>query len=471
MPRSALGCALGCALALLTTAVSPAHADEPLIGTLRKVTGLWSASEEGEIRRKIAQAREQIETAIVLGNAFLTNNRPTDARLDVFAEAGAGLDDRAASGSGMLGAVFAVRSERCDLLQAGISVRSDLRSKDPKATGGGQQWLQLCLSGGLDLDTLMELEIHGLSLFPLVLRESALVLARPRLTGPRASIDEDYSDIGYGFDVEGARYLWAKDRGIAMAGFTADQRYRWRHWYGGETAKVELSGNVWFVRLLHIRGEQALADRFIDILAFGFHGIQADNGAAIVNAWPVRFYGIGLFGTDTVLVDADLGVGGTGTIGSETSGPGVHEMVTIGTSGLPDVTIAVAHVALHSGDLHQSLSVSYDRTVDTNILADVITEDRFAVSGQFTDATWIAHGAAFVSRAHYFLDEDLRAEERVAGATFTGSYALPHQLSLGLTLEGVFGINARDPVLDGHALPRGLRAFATLGTTRTLWKL
>ena len=82
----------------MLTAASPAHADEPLIGTLRKVTGLWSESEEGEIRRKIAQAREQIDTAIVLGNAFLANNQPTEARFDVFAEAGAGLDERAASG-------------------------------------------------------------------------------------------------------------------------------------------------------------------------------------------------------------------------------------------------------------------------------------------------------------------------------------------------------------------------------------
>ena len=455
----------------MLAAASPAHAEGPLIGTLRKVASLWSESDEGEIRRKIGQAREQIDTVIAVTKAFLANNQPTEARFDVFTEAGAGIDERAASGSGTLGAVFAVRSERCDLLQAGLSVRADLRSKDPNATGGGQQWLQVCLSGGLDLATLMELDAPGLTLFPLVLRESALVLARPRLTGPRFSIDEDYSDIGYGFDVEGARYLWAQDRGIAMVGFTADQRYRWRHWFGGENSKVELSGNVWFVRLLRTRGELALADRFIDIIAFGFHGIQADNGAAIVNAWPVRLYGIGLFGTDRVLVDAELGVGGTGTVGSTTNGPGVHEMVTIGTSGLPDVTIAVAHVALHSGDLRQSFSLSYDRTVDTNILADVITEDRFTVSGQLTDATWIAHGAAFVSRAHYFLDENLRAEERVAGATFTASYTLPHQLSLGLTLEGVFGINARDPVLDGHALPRGLRAFATLGTTRTLWKL
>lgn len=466
MPRYALVCAL----ALVLTA-SPAHAEEPLIGTLRKVTGLWSESEEGELRRKIAQAREQIETAIEVGTAFLANNQPTEARLDVFAEAGAGLDERAVSGAGTLGAVFAVRSERCDLLQAGISIRGDLRSKDPNATGGGQQWLQVCLSGGLDLQTLAEFDTPGLALFPLVLRESALVLARPRLTGPRSSIDEDYSDIGYGFDVEGARYLWAHDRGIAFIGFTADQRYRWRHWYGGDTAKVELSGNVWFVRLLRTRGELALADRFIDILAFGFHGIQADNGAAIVNAWPVRFYGIGVGGDDRVLLDADLGVGGTGTIGSETNGPGVHEMVTIGTSGLPEVTIAVAHVALHGGDVRRSLSVAYDRTVDTNILADVITEDRFTVSGQVTDATWIAHGAAFVSRATYYLDEDQRPQERVVGATFTGSYALPHQLSLGLTLEGVFGLNDRAPALDGHALPRGLRAFATLGTTRTLWKL
>ncbi|CAN5758801.1 hypothetical protein BH11MYX3_BH11MYX3_15680 [soil metagenome] len=461
---------LSIAALVLVLAGSPAHADNTVAGTLRKVSDLWTSTQEGEIRRKLEQAREQIEAAIAVTNAFLVNNQPIAARVDVFAEAGGGLDARAVAFEGTVGAVFAVSSERCDVIQAGLSLRADLRSRSPHGLGGAQQWVQLCLSGGLDVGSLMETSAPGFAIFPLVLRESALMLARPRLTAPRSAIDEDYSDIGYGFDVEGARWLWRPDHGMGFIGFTADQRYRWRHFYGGEKVKTELSGNIWFVRLLHTRSELALADRFIDFFAIDFHGIQADNGAAIIGFYPMRIYGLGPFGTDLVLVDADLGFGGTGTLGSDVNGPGVHEMTTIESTGLPDIDYVIAHGALHIGHARQSLSAAYDRTVDTNVLADVITEQRFTLSGTYTEPAWVAHAAAFVSKANYYLDEETTAEERIVGAAFTGSYSLPHQLQLGLTLEAAFGLNDRDPVLDGRVLPRGLRGFLTLGTTRTIWE-
>lgn len=452
------------AILVLLFAASPARAD-----TLRKVESLWASSSEGEIRHKVEQVSEQIETTLAIANAFLASNMPTEARLDVLAEAGAGIDGREVAGQGTAAVVFAVRQERCDLLQAGISIRGDLRSRSPRAQGGMQQWAEICVSGGLDLGPVFpESEAPGLAVFPMVLRESALMLARPRLTAPRATIDEDYSDVGFGFDVEGARYRWAETTGMSFIGFSADQRWRWRHFYGGDKSKVELTSDIWFFRLLHTRGESALADRFIDMLVIGLHGIQADNGAAIVNFWPVRISGLAL-GTDALLLDAAWGLGGTGTISSETSGPGVNDMTTIDTTGLPDITAGLAHVALHSGDVYRSLSAAYDRTADTNVLADVILEDRFTLSAQRTEPVWLVRGAAFVSRAKYFLDEATRAEERVLGFAFTGSYRLPRALDLGVTLEGVFGLNARDPELDGHALPRGLRAFVTLGTTKTLW--
>ncbi len=452
-------------LALLLVA-SPADAD-----TLRKVEALWTSSQEGEIRRKVEQVHEQVQAALFLTNAILQNNTPLDARLDVLAEAAAGIDDREVAAQGSAAIVFAVRQERCDLLQAGVSIRGDLRSHSPHTRGGMQQWAEICVSGGLDLGPLIpESDAPGLAVFPLVLRESALMLARPRLTAPRAAIDEAYSDVGFGFDVEGMRYRWAESNGMAFIGFAADQRWRWRHFYGGEKAKVELTSDIWFFRLFHTRGETALADRSVDTIVIGLHGIQADNGAAIINFWPVRVSGLALFGTDALLVDAEWGIGGTGTISSETSGPGANSMTTIDTTDLPDVTAAVAHVALHGGDVYRSVSVAYDRTADTNVLADVIVEDRFTLSGQRTEPVWLARGAAFVSRAKYFLDKDTRAEERVLGFAFTGSYKLPRELDLGLTLEGVFGLNSRDPELDGHVLPRGLRMFVTLGTTKTLWK-
>lgn len=452
------------ALALVLVA-SPARAD-----TLRKVESLWASSTEGEIRRKVVQVREQIDTILGVTDAVLKSNMPIDARVDVLAEAGAGIDDREVVAQGTAAVVFAVRQQRCDLLQAGLSIRGDLRAKSPHALGGMQEWAQLCVSGGLALGPLdPESTGPGLSVFPLMLRESALMLARPRLTAPRAAIDEAYSDVGFGFDVEGARYRWAPNTGMSFIGFSADQRWRWRHFYGGEKSKVELTSDIWFFRLFHTRGETAVADRFIDMLVIGLHGIQADNGAAIVNVWPVRISGLALFGTDALLVDGEWGIGGTGSISSETSGPGANSMTTIDTTGLPDVTAALAHVALHGGDVFRSVSVAYDRTADTNVLADVIVEDRFTLSAERTEPVWLARGAAFVSRSKYFLDETTRAEERVLGFAFTGSYNLPRELQLGVTLEGVFGLDTRDPELDGHALPRGLRAFVTLGTTKTIW--
>ena len=454
------------ALALLLAA-SPVRADEPLVGTLRKVSGLFSESEQGEIRRKLAQARAQIEAYIDVANAFLANNEPIDMRVDALVEVGAGADRTTAEGEGTAGLMFAIRSERCDLVQVGVGLRGDLRSKDPRTLGGAQQWGQICLAGGLDVGQLMQADAAGIAIFPMTLREGGLLDARPRLTAPRAEIDEPYSLGGFGFDVEGARYLWAKERGLAFVGFTADQNWRWRGFPTGDKAKVELTGDFWFVRLFRTRGPEALADRFIDILVFGFHGIQADNGAAIVDVWPVRFYGIGF--ADQVLVDAELGVGGTGTITSSTKGPGVNEMTTIDTTGLPHVTAAIAHVALHGGEPRQLMSVAYDRTIDTNVLADVVREDRFSISGQTTQENWLARGAVFVSRSRYYLDESKIADERVAGFALTGSKTLAHQLSLGVTLEGVVGLVDRDPALDGHALPRGLRGFVTLGMNRTLW--
>jgi hypothetical protein len=462
--------AVAAGLALLLAAPD-AHAEDPLVGTVRKVASLWTDSQEGEIRRKIAQASEQVQTALAVTNAFLANNHPTDIRIDMFAELGAGVDRRAAAGEGTLGALFAIQGERCDLIQIGASLRGDLRSDESRPMGGAQQWGHLCLAGGLDLRTLMQLDAPGLVVFPMTLRESGVLSARPRLTAKRSAIDERYSDIGFGFDVEGLRYMWAKERGVGAVGFTADQKWRWRGWPGGDDAKIEIQGDFWFARLFRTRGEDALADRFIDILTFGFHGIQSDNGAAIVAVWPVRFYGIGFGDNDSVLVDADLGAAGTGTVGSSIEGPGVMSMTTIESTGLPHVTAAVAHVAVHAGGPHQYISVAYDRTLDTNVLADVIREDRFTLSGELTNELVTARGAAFASRSRYYLNEASKADERVAGISFTGTYALSYKLALGVTLEGVLGLVERDPLLDGHALPRGVRAFATLSTTRTLWSL
>src|SRR3954464_2215906 len=119
------------ALALTLLIARSAHAEEPLVGTLRKVSGIWTDSQEGELRRKVNQVREQIDTAITVANAFFANNRPVDARVDAFAELGAGVDQAVGASEGTAGIVFSVPTARCDLIQLGASVRGDLRTDDP----------------------------------------------------------------------------------------------------------------------------------------------------------------------------------------------------------------------------------------------------------------------------------------------------------------------------------------------------
>ena len=83
------------AVFVLLLVASPAYAD-----TLRKVEALWTSSQEGEIRRKVEQVREQIEVALALANAVLQNNTPLDARVDAVVEAAAGIDEREVAAQG-----------------------------------------------------------------------------------------------------------------------------------------------------------------------------------------------------------------------------------------------------------------------------------------------------------------------------------------------------------------------------------
>ena len=434
------------------------------------MTALWTASEEGELRERIDQLGEQAEGYVEVASAYLVNNTPTEARLDAVLELGAGAERSAGGGDASASLVFTAKSERCDLLQVGVSLRGDARTSAPKASASAHQWSSLCLGEGLSLDELMHAGMPGLAVFPLVLRESALIDATPRLTAPRVELGERYSEAGFGFAVEGARYRFSDDRAVSGIGFEADQKWRWRGFPTGDDARVELAGDMWFVRLARRRAPTVLVDRSADIFVIGFHGIQADNGAAIVTFWPVRFSGIGLTSDDRLFLDAELGAGGTGTISSSTTGPGVNNMETINTTGLPQVDAGVAHVALHGGDPRSHASVAYDRTIDTNILADVVTEDRFTASAERTGPTQLVRAAAFVSRARYYLDDDVKVDERIAGASVSASYRLPHDLSIGLTVDGIVGLSERPLALEGHAGARGIRALATLTATRNLWK-
>ncbi len=428
----------------------------------RQATGLWTESQESEVRQRLDEAR-------LLASLYAANTEVLEQRLDVTGALGLGTERAAAQADLVVGASYTARGERCDILQVGASARAGLDVGAPSTTSSAQHWAELCLDPGISSATL-DPELRGLFLFPLRLREGVAINATPRLTAPRASFDERYSEAGFGFAVEGLRYEWRPDHGVALPGFSADERWRWRGLPGGDDARFELSGEMYFVRLYHHRGARAPSDRQVDVFAIAFHGIQADNGAAIIDFMPVRLTGFGL-GQEHVLVDLSVGVAGTGELSSSTSGPGVDNMETIGTTGLPDVTRASVHAAIYGGAAARAFAVAYDRGVDTNLFADVIVEDRGSAWLRYPlGAGGRARAALFVARATYFLDEDVVAGERVVGISADAEVPLGRGLRLGFSLDAALGLAALDPALDGHAPGRGVRGLVELRATRTPWQ-
>ncbi len=460
--------ALAAAAATVVLAAPGAARAEPWLDLVREITGLWSESQEQEVRHRFDQTRQGLDDVRALVGLYAATTRVVEQRVDVTASLGAGADRRDATLDAVVGVAYTARAERCDLLHVGASARGGVITADAPVVGSAQQWGALCLEPGIS-GAMFGPELAGLSLFPLRLREAAVIGATPRLTAPRATLDERYSEAGFGFDVEGARWAWRPGRGVAIAGFTADQRWRWSGLPGEGDARVELRGEMWFVRFYRQRGPLAPADRRIDVFAIGFHGIQADNGAAIVDAVPLRLTGIGV-GQERVLLDLSLGFAGTGTITSTTSGPGVDDMTTIGTTGLPDVARTIARVAAYGGTPARAAAVAYDRTLDTNVLADVIVEDRGTAWLRALVAGGSARAAAFVSRATYFLDEDVVARERLVGASLDAALPVGRGLAVAVTVDASIGLGALDPALDGHAPARGVRALIELRAVRTPWR-
>jgi len=263
--------------------------------------------------------------------------------------------------------------------------------------------------------------------------------------------------------IEGLRYLRGQERTrwIAAPGISAAQNWQWRGFPTGDAARLEVLFDAWFVRFHRRRPPRALADRSIDIFAFGAHGVRDDNGAAVIDLWPVRFTGLGL-GSDRVLVDAHLGLSGVGQLSADDE--------EIPTTGLPEITIAAVHAALHLGTQLGSLSLGYDRSLDTNLLAELVHEDRGWLAGRRNQGRLRFDLGAFGGRAIHYFDLTARGQERLLGASADASFALQDHLAVGLAFTATHSFQ-RDAILDAHAIPdSGVRVLLTLTASYPLYQ-
>jgi hypothetical protein len=432
-----------------------ARADE-LLDLGRRAVGEWADSQEAQISARLDAVAQQARDAEVLLDLLLAHDPIEALAIDVAATAGAGVDvDRPAA---ELSARIAVHADstHCQAVWATGMVRGRSAAGDGDArTLSGEGSAGVCFPEGIDLTMAAGVPV---TIFPVRVEVFGAIDKTPSRAAARAMLRERYSEGGFGVSVEGMRWAWGDLRHwVAAPGVTVNQRWQWRGFPSGDPAREDVGLDLWFVRLHHQRDGRALADRSVDFFAIDGHGVRDDNGAAVIGFWPVRVTGFGL-GTDRVLVDAAVGVSGTGTIGSN------HDVIA--TTGLPHVTIAGVHAAVQVGDRSQSLALGFDRRLDTNALAELTAEDRAWVRGHSTWRDLWLDAGVYYSHARHYLDATTRGTEHVIGGTADAQFALSRQLALGVSLEAVVPV-ARDPVLADRG--DGLRALVTATGTYALW--
>ena len=258
------------------------------------------------------------------------------------------------------------------------------------------------------------------------------------------------------------------ERGLTFiyAGF--EQRWEWPDLFSGRRG-FELGGGFGFVRLFHVRGAEALADRAIDIVDIRLHGTRFDESVAIIDLYPVRVRGLGL-GSSRVLLDAELGFGGSGgTIGSTDciDEVGCVEETIMTGANVATVNTWIGRFGLAVGARARGGGVELVRRVDSNILGQVAVETRTTGWYQTVDGPMVARGEVFGGTATHYLDIDARGAERFAGASLDLQYQLNPRLAAGVQLDGLRAFR-RDPILEDRVAGSGVRAFVTLSFTTEL---
>ncbi|MCE9577978.1 MAG: hypothetical protein K8W52_32905 [Deltaproteobacteria bacterium] len=450
-----MGRQLALVAAVVLGAAAPARADE-LLDLGRHAIGVWSPSQEAAISARLDAIEQQARDAEMLLDLLLQTDPIERFVIDASASVAGGVE-----GARPVGEVSAridahADNAGCQAVWANAMVRGRSGAGDgDRATLSGEGTAGICFPDGIDLSAEAEVPV---SIFPLRLEVFGAIDKTPSRAAARAILREPYSEGGFRVSTEGMRWAWGDLRHwVAAPGVTIDQRWQWRGFPSGDPARLDVGLDLWFVRLHHRREPRALADRSIDVFAIHGHGVRDDNGAAIIDFWPLRVSGFG-FGSDRVLVDAAVGVSGTGTIGSDKD--------VIMTTGLPQVTIAGVHAAVLVGERAQSLAVGFDRAADTNALAEVTAENRVWVRGhRERRGLWIDVGL-YYSQARHYLDATTRGDEQVIGGTADAQIGLGNQLALGLSLEAALPL-ARDPVLADRG--DGVRALVTMSGTYAIW--
>jgi hypothetical protein len=447
---------------------APARAEPVIFELGRKAHTAWTAAQEDEIRERLREVEQRVDEAFTAAELFLATDPIDSAGVDLSASAGGGYDVSRATTEASAELSAYLGSSSCRTLWASLLVRGRTATHvDDRARAGGAAAAGVCFPKGIYLSDLFDLPVP-LTGFPLRVEGRAALLKTPALTAARSALREPYSEVGWSVAIEGMRYLLgdgppaARRRWIAAAGISATQNWQWRGFPTGDAARLEVVLDAWFLRFHRRRPPLALADRSIDVFAFGAHGVRDDNGAAVADFWPLRISGLGL-GIDRVLVDASVGISGVGTLDANGE--------QIPTTELPPVDVVAAHTAVHLGTQRGSLSLGFDSTLDTNLLAELVHESRGWITGRGGAGRLSIDASAFGGRAiHYFAappgDPPSRGAERFVGASFDASYALRPDLAVGVTLAATHSLH-RDDVLSARD---GVRALLTLTATHSLYQ-
>lgn len=437
---------------------APAHAD-PLrdaLDVVRAVSTYVGATQEAQLAARIQRELDRVEATIALATALFENNPVRGGSIEAGVTAGGGFDiDR---GGADVAAMFSAHldTDRCELLSADLLVRGRTStSVDERARGSVDGALGACFPEGLDLSE----SGYPITAFPIRGRVHGALNKTPALGASRSLIAEPYSEAGFGVWMEGMRYVRSNGRYFAAPGLTVEQRYHWRGWPADTPTREEVVADAYFFRVARRRHAPALADRAIDIFGFGFHGVQGETGVAVGEFWPLRISGLGI-GSDRVMFDFVMGVTAPGTLTDEDGD-------VIDSANVPERTIAFARTALTVGDRALAAGARYDRMLDTNLLSELVQEDRGMLWMHSRHGVASFAASALFTRALYFPDKTTRGEERLVGGTFDGSYALGGGVSVGLAIEATHAIT-RDASLDGRVVPDGIRAFATVSYTQQL---
>lgn len=440
-------------------------------GQLQRVDGALAViqriAEQGAWETTKAELAKIPEGTLLL--AFLSSNAPRAGVVDVTLNAGVGTSE--GGGAGDLTASLGARlvGDYCDVASASVSVRGTYATGGELFGGEGRAAADMCWWRGLFVGPDAKLtpdQKWSAALFPLRARAELALNASPRFTSARNQPHRRYSEVRYGFSVDGLHFMPSDPRrGVTFiyAGF--ENRWEWAELFEGDRG-VELLGGFGFVRLFRTREPSALADRAIDIIDIRLHGTRFDESVAIIDVYPLRLRGIGL-GSDQVLLDLDVGFGGSGgTISSSSCLDNVgcvDDMIVTGEN-VATVNTAVGRAAISVGTREQSSGILVTRSVDSNILGQLALENRATGWYQQQHDGLIVRAEAFGGTARHYLDIDARGDEKFVGSSIDAQLEVRPRLWLGAQLDAVHAF-ARDAVLDGRVAGSGVRAFATLAWT------